>query len=172
MKKIVLESAKGVKGGKVQLTFSQIVETGATSTNILGALNADDERFNQQKPRYAWLTVSPVIASQEFGIELSKLKEGDELQLDIVDPRMASNPDQSLNLQIMETTKGSDHDIANFETRAKRAGKGGDFILSEEGEYIYVNTLVVAGTPNHRLLANTKRSNTGVATAINSALED
>ena len=36
MKTIVLESAKGVKGGKVQLTFSQIVETGKGSV-VLGA---------------------------------------------------------------------------------------------------------------------------------------
>ena len=36
MNKIVLESAKGVKANKVQLTFSQVVHTGKSSNNILG----------------------------------------------------------------------------------------------------------------------------------------
>ena len=47
MNKIVLESARGVKNGKVQLAFSQIVATGA-GTNVLGLLNKSDDRFNQQ----------------------------------------------------------------------------------------------------------------------------
>lgn len=49
MKHIVLESARGVKNGKVQLAFSQIVNTGTSSANVLGLLNKSDDRFNQQK---------------------------------------------------------------------------------------------------------------------------
>ena len=43
MDKLVLESAKGVKNGKIQLTFSQIVKTGSAGTNVLGVLNASDD---------------------------------------------------------------------------------------------------------------------------------
>lgn len=160
METIVLESAKRVKGGKVQLTFSQMVQTGNTSTNILGLLNASDDRFNQSKPRYAWLSGQPSDIATQFGIpqaSLDALAEGEELTLDMVDPRFMSNPDVQLNLQIVETTEGTEYDVANFATRAKRAGKNGDFITTADGQYIYVHTSVVAGAPQHKLIANTKR---------------
>ena len=160
METIVLESAKGVKGGKVQLTFSQMIQTGNTSTNILGLLNASDDRFNQSKPRYAWLSGQPTDIATQFGIpqaSLDALAEGEELTLDMVDPRLMSNPDVQLNLQIVETTEGTEYDVANFATRAKRAGKDGDFITTADGQYIYVRTSVVAGAPQHKLIANTKR---------------
>lgn len=160
METIVLESAKGVKGGKVQLTFSQMVQIGNTSTNILGLLNASDDRFNQSKPRYAWLSGQPTDIATQFGIpqaSLDALAEGEELTLDMVDPRLMSNPDVQLNLQIVETTEGTEYDVANFATRAKRAGKDGDFITTADEQYIYVRTSVVAGAPQHKLIANTKR---------------
>lgn len=158
MNAIILESAKGVKGGKVQLTFSQIVKTPSTSSNVLGILNASDDRFNQQKPRYAWLAAQPEDIKKQFGLDLN-LSEGEELQLDIVNPRLASNPDVALNILIVETTEGSAWDVANFETRAKRAGKDGDFIM-HEGKYIYVNTIVVdrpVSENDHKLFKNTTR---------------
>jgi hypothetical protein len=163
METIVLESAKGVKGGKVQLTFSQMVQTGNTSTNILGLLNASDDRFNQSKPRYAWLSGQPSDIASQFGISasaLDALTEGAELELDMVDPRLMSNPEVQLNLQIVETTEGTTYDVANFATRAKRAGKDGDFITTADGQYIYVKTSVVAGPAQHKLIANTKRVQT------------
>lgn len=158
MNSIVLESAKGVKGGKVQLTFSQIVKTPTTSSNVLGILNASDDRFNQQKPRYAWLSAQPEDIKKQFGLDL-QLAEGEEIQLDMVDPRLALNPDAPLNILIVETTEGSAYDVANFETRAKRAGKDGDFIM-HEGKYIYVNTIVVdrpVSENDHKIFKNTTR---------------
>ena len=163
METIVLESAKAVKGGKVQLTFSQMVKTSSASANILGLLNASDDRFNQSKPRYAWLSGQPADIAAQFGIpqtSLDTLAEGEELTLDMVDPRLMSNPDIQLNLQIVETTEGTEYDVANFATRAKRAGKDGDFITTADGQYIYVRTSVVAGPAQHKLIANTKRVNT------------
>lgn len=156
MKSLVLESAKGVKNGKVQLCFSQIVDTGRTNTSVLGLLNASDERFAQQKPRYAWLTSEPKDVLAQFGIDVSDLNEGDTLEIGMVDPRLAANPDMELNLQITETTEGTEYDVANFETRAKRAGKDGDFI-TKDGKYIYVNTTVVAGTAKHTIFTDTVR---------------
>jgi hypothetical protein len=104
MKSLVLESAKGVRNGKIQLCFSQIVETGRTNSSVLGLLNASDERFAQQKPRYAWMTAEPADVLVQFGIDVSNLNEGDVLEIGMVDPRLASNPEVALNLQIVETT--------------------------------------------------------------------
>ena len=172
MKTIVLESAKGVKGGKVQLTFSQIVETGKAPTSILGLLNESAERFNQQKPRLSWMTAQPTDVNKYFGIDVSSLNEGDELEIGLVDPRMAGI-DLPLNIQITETTEGNDYDVKNFNTRAKRAGKDGDFIL-HNGMYIYVRTTVVPGEPKHKIFENTTRqeidnsASSAIADALNS----
>jgi hypothetical protein len=168
MKKVTLVSAKGIKGGKVQLTFSQVIETGKTPTALLGILNASDERFNQSKPRYSWLSAQPSDVQLQFGIDVSFLAEGEELEINMVDPKIAGD-DRSLNLQITETTKGSDYDVANFETRAKRAGKDGDFIMSN-GMYIYVNTTVVLGEAKHTLISDTTRL--AVDTDASSAIAD
>ena len=169
MKKVTLVSAKGIKGGKVQLTFSQIVETGKTPTGLLGILNASDERFNQSKPRYSWLSAQPSDVQLQFGIDVSGLAEGEELEINMVDPKIAGD-DRSLNLQITETTDGTDYDVANFETRAKRAGKDGDFIMSKDGLYIYVNTSVVLGEAKHTLIAETTRQAVTGSSAIADAL--
>jgi hypothetical protein len=173
MKAIVLESAKGVKGGKVQLCFSQIVETEASPSNVLGILNASDDRFNQQKPRYAWLTAQPEDVKKQFGLDLN-LAEGEELVIGMVDPRLTSNPDVQLNILITETTEGTEYEVANFETRAKRAGKDGDFIM-HDGKYIYQRTSVVAkavSPSDHKIFKNTTRKETNSSSsAISDALE-
>ena len=170
MNSIILESAKGVKGNKVQLTFSQVVNTGKSSNNILGLLNASDDRFNQSKPRYAWLSGEKSDITAQFGIDVSGLAEGEELIINQEDPRLTAAPDTQLNIQIVETTKGTDYDVANFETRAKRAGKDGDFIM-HNGLYIYVRTLVVTGEAKHVILDGTTRLEASqAADAIASAL--
>ena len=169
MKKVTLVSAKGIKGGKVQLTFSQLVETGKTPTGLLGILNASDDRFNQSKPRYAWLSAQPADVQLQFGLDVSGLAEGQELEIDMVDPKIAGD-DRSLNLQITETTKGTDYDVANFETRAKRAGKDGDFITTADGQYIYVNTSVVVGEAKHTFITETARQAVTGSSAIADAL--
>jgi hypothetical protein len=173
MKAIVLESAKGVKGGKIQLCFSQIVETESSPSNVLGILNASDERFNQQKARYAWLSAQPADIKKQFGLDLN-LAEGEEVVIDMVDPRLADSPETPLNILITETTDGTEYEVANFETRAKRAGKDGDFIM-HDGKYIYQRTSVVARVvtkEDHKIFKNTTRltaSNSG--SAISEALE-
>jgi hypothetical protein len=70
-----------------------------------------------------------------------------------------------LNIQITETTEGSDYDVANFEVRAKRAGKDGDFI-TKNGMYIYVRTTVVAGEAKHTMMADTERTPSTNTTAL------
>ena len=169
MDKLVLESARGVKGGKVQLAFSQVVKTAPSSVNVLGLLNEDDERFNQQKPRYAWLSGTPASIEKQFGIDVSGLGEGDVLEIGQVDPKLAGFPNESLNIQITETTEGSDWQVANFDRAAKRAGKDGDFIM-KDGMYIYVNSTIVTGEPNHTILTDTTRKAPDASAAIDAAL--
>lgn len=168
MKTIVLESAKGVKGGKVQLAFSQVIDLGGNASNPLALLNASDERFAQAKPRYVWVTSTPSDVQKQFGIDVSTLAEGQELVIDMVDPRFADFKDKPLNIQIEETVDGSDYQVANFAKTAKRAGKDGDFIMSN-GMYIYVNTRLVMGTPTHKIIGDTTRVSTP-SNAISEAL--
>jgi len=172
MKAIVLESAKGVKGGKIQLCFSQVVETESSPSNVLGILNASDERFNQQNPRYAWLTAEPADVKKQFGLDLN-LAEGEEVIIGMENPRLADSPETPLNILITETTEGTEWEVANFETRAKRAGKDGDFIMYD-GKYIYQRTSVVArvvSKEDHKIFKNTTRQGvTGSSAAISEAL--
>jgi hypothetical protein len=89
----------------------------------------------------------------------------------MANPKIAGD-DRELNIQITETTEGSEYDVQNFETRAKRAGKDGDFILFN-GMYIYVRTTVVTGEPKHKTFENTTRQETGnsASSAIADALK-
>ena len=166
MNKITLISAKGVKNGKVTLEFSQVVETGKTVTSLTSLLNSSDERFNQQKPRYAWMTAQPEDVKKQFNIDVD-LAEGEELIIGVSDPRLAANPDTPLNILITETTEGNEYDVANFSTRAKRAGKDGDFIM-KDGNYIYVRTSVVNRVVNpadHIILKDTVRQSAGFSSS-------
>lgn len=168
MKTIVLESAKGVKGGKVQLAFSQVIDLGGNASNPLALLNASDERFAQAKPRYVWVTSTPTDVQKQFGIDVSTLAEGQELVIDMVDPRFADFKENPLNIQIEETTEGTEYQVANFSKTAKRAGKDGDYIMSN-GSYIYVNTRLVMGTPTHKIITGTTRevaSSEAIANAL------
>ena len=85
----------------------------------------------------------------------------------ILNPEIAGEP---LNIQITETTEGSDYDVKNFETRAKRAGKGGDFITTADGEFIYMKSTVVRGEAQHVFIKDTQRASQG-AGAADSAVE-
>ena len=131
-------------------------------------LNKSDDRFNQQKPRYAWLTAEPSDVKKVFGIDVANLAEGDTLEIDMVDARMIGDS-RALNIQINETTEGNAYEVANFEKSAKRAGKDGDFIM-HDGKYIYVRTTVVAGDAKHFQFENTTRKETGNTSIIADAL--
>jgi hypothetical protein len=154
MKTIVLESGKAVKGGKVQLCFSQIVQTGRSNTSVLGILNASDDRFAQQKPRFCWVTAEPSDVQNTFGVDVSGLQEGEVLEIGMENPTINGN---ALNIQILETIEGTEYEVANFAKTAKRAGKDGDFIKTKDGMFIYQRTSLVMGEPVHTLIEETIR---------------
>jgi hypothetical protein len=167
---MMLVSAKGVNGGKVQLTFAQVVETGANPTNVISLLNASDDRFAQQRPSFAWISGEPVDIQTQFGIDVSGLAVGDVLEIGMLNPSINGNP---LNIVITETTEGNEWEVANFEKCAKRAGKDGDYIL-KDGMYIYRRTSLKLGAvskDDHKIFTDTTRQSTvSGASAIADAL--
>lgn len=167
---ILIVSARGVAGGKVQLAFAQkITNPNLRPGSIVGLLNKSDDRFKQEsKPRFAWISGEVADIKAGLGIDLSALAEGDTQDLDILNPTMDG---EALNIQITETTSGSDFDVANYEKRAKRAGKDGEFIVSSEGDYIYVQSTVVPGEAKHVFLTGTMRQSQ-VAGAAGDAVSD
>jgi hypothetical protein len=167
---MLLASAKKVKGGKIQLHFAQKIDNpNVRPQSIVGLLNASDDRFTQTgKPRHAWVSAQPEDASKLFGLDFSSLTaEGQEMEINKLSPSING---QALNIQITETTQGNEYEVANFETMAKRAGKDGDYILTKDGEYIYVRASVVPGNASHAFLADTVRSSSFVGT--DAAIED
>lgn len=167
---ILLTSGKKVKGGKVQIEFAQKVVLPNRSNSIAGLLNSSDERFNvADKPRFAWQAGEQKDIEAIFGVDLSALtEEGQIIELNILNPTIAG---KELNIQLNETTKGTEFDVENYETRAKRAGKDGDFITTAAGEYIYTRASVVSGAPRHSFIENTVREAGATKSALAAALE-
>ena len=165
---MMLVSAKAVNGGKVSLEFAQMVDTGKESASLTGLLNASDSRFNQAASRRAWHTGQPEDIKAIFGVDVSGLELGQELEIGQLDPKVNGKP---LNIQIVETTEGTDYDIANFDTRAKRAGKDGEFITTSTGEYIFQKLDVVIGEAKHRFIEDTVRKAVSASSAAASAID-
>ena len=152
-----------VKNGKVQLMFAEkITNPHLRLGSIAGVLNASDDRFSntEQKPRYAWETGMPADIQAALGIDVSDVQEGQIKELNILNPEIKG---AKLHIQITETTDGDDYDFANLDTRAKRAGAGGDFILTQDGDYIFVNADVVPGEAKHRFFKDTMRASEGAS---------
>jgi len=165
----LLISAKKVKGGKVQLAFAEKIENpNVRPQSIVSILNASDDRFTQTgKPRRAWMSAEPTDAGAYLDVDFSGLQnEGDEMEIN----KLCDN----LHIQITESTQGSEYDVQNYQTAAKRAGNGGEFILSSDGKYIYTNSTIVAGSAKHVFLADTVRQSAyaGAASEVDADIEE
>jgi len=153
----LLVHARRVANGKVQLELAERVETGTGSSNDpLAMFNKSDDRFSARGARRAWITVEPVDATELLGIDLTSGyndadERGRELKvLNVLSPT-ATEDAIPLRVQITETVTPDDYQMENVEETAKRAGEDGDFI-THKGMYIFSNTKVVFGEPNHTLL--------------------
>ena len=116
--------------------------------------NADDERF-QRKSRKAWLTAEMSNAEQLLGVDMSNLEFSPNeygkpaAVLNILNPVING---ERMRVQITETVvPQSEYDVNNVDTRAKRRGKDGDFIL-HKGQYIFTINEIVLGEPSHTFL--------------------
>jgi len=152
-KDTVLLSARGVKGGKVELTFAAHItnptKTG-TSNPLVALLNQSDDRFTSNRPRQGWITGMKSDILDKLGIDVNALNEGNEMIINKLNPELGG---MTLKLQIVETTKADEYQAANVDTKAKRAGKNGEYIL-HNGMYVFSNTYVVPceGEPEHTWL--------------------
>jgi hypothetical protein len=148
----LLSGVKAIKGGKYQLEFAELIQnpTAKGGNSLVGLLNASDDRFASAKPRRAWISGEKSDIEKTFGMKIEDMSEGDEKLLDIVNPEVGG---QRVRVQILETTQGSDYQLMNIETKAKRAGKDGDYI-THNGDYIFSNTSPVVGEAKHVFLVS------------------
>ena len=135
---------------KVQIELAEFVQDPNRPVNALAAFNADDDRFSG-KPRRGWLTVSPAMLENLLGIDVDKGTydgSGVEQDVNMLNPAIDGN---RLHIQITETVSPDEYQASNVETTAKRAGAEGPFI-THEGNYIFSNTTIVVGEPQHTFL--------------------
>ena len=150
-----LTHVKKINGGKFSL---QIVERMEADLNPLALLNKSDERFAQSRVRPAWINGEAEDIIKQLGLNItvaqlnalavstgtsdSALVNGQtKLNLAVKNPSIAG---MQLRVQIEEQTSEPQYEGQS----AKRAGAEGDY-LTHNGELIYSQTRVVAGTPNH-----------------------
>jgi len=144
LKDTLLVSARKINNCKLSLEFAEIIKSGDKAVSALTLLNASDARFSG-KPRRAWVTAEPVDAARLFDVnfgddgEWIMTERGEMMELNILNP--SYNGDR-FRLQINETTQGTQYQLDNIESSAKRRGKDGEFITND-GNYVFSNTEVV-----------------------------
>tara|TARA_R110002012_G_scaffold23430_5_gene79538 strand:- start:1445 stop:2143 length:699 start_codon:yes stop_codon:yes gene_type:complete len=151
---------------KVQIELAERIQNtnspsslGDGFTNALGMLNASDGAFSAGKPRRHWAAVEPIDLEMMLNIDGLDLETGDYqietvqtangpkqvevMYLNILNPQVDVDPTtgevmspERLRIRIVETVEGNEWDMAHPETKAKRRGKGGDYIL-HNGNYIF-----------------------------------
>ena len=150
---------------KVQIEIAERIQNANSSsslgdgfTNALGMMNASDSSFSAGKPRRHWAEVEPIDLEMMLNVEGLDLETGNYvtetiqtangpkqvqvMHLNILNPEANIDPTtgeaiaKRMRLRIVETTEGSEWDVAHPETKAKRRGKGGDYIL-HDGNYIF-----------------------------------
>jgi len=152
----LLVSAKKVAGGKIQIEVAEIFST-KEAESAVSLLNASDDRFKQAKARRAWLSAMPADLKAHFGFELGASEE--EKILNILNPKSNING-KRLRVISVQTTKGSEYQLANIETTAMRAGADGD-ILYSGGLPVFGNTELIFTNeqPKHKSVSFDKVAN-------------
>jgi hypothetical protein len=177
---LLLHSRK-VNGGKIQLEFAEVLNSGSNTVNPLALFNGSDDRFTSGGARRAWLTAEPKDASKYLGIDLSSANAAwtiDEmgreiLPLNILNPVAKVGEELiALKVEVVETTEPTDWQRSNISTAAKRRGKDGDYI-THKGMYIFANTRVAFRAATHMFLEpDAKVSVSGGITAVTSTVSD
>ena len=146
MKTAKLTKITAVKGGKFEVEISQAV---GRTTNLLALMNQGDDRFSQEKERKAWLTSEASMIKKYFGLDVSNLKEGQSIEVDMFNPSVEGLP---LSIQISETITPNAYQAANKLKSAKQyvnKTTGETVYLLKDGAFIYSNSTVVCGEANH-----------------------
>jgi hypothetical protein len=162
----LLVAARVVNGGKIQLEFAEVMNA-QQGANLLAMFNSSDERF-QTKARRAWISVQPDSASELLGINFLDQKNYQVIDdkyvfnLNVLNPTVNG---ERLRIQITESvTPFNQWDHDNIDTRAKRKGKGGEFVL-HKGQYIFTQINVVIGEAKHTTLEADQPVITGITAA-------
>jgi|21_taG_2_1085346.scaffolds.fasta_scaffold00791_18 hypothetical protein len=181
----LLTVARKVSNGKIQLEFAEKVTAKDRPMSALTVLNASDSRFSSGARR-GWATAEVADASDIFNInfgddgewfmgETASGKPAEFLQLNILNPEFNN---LRFRVRVVESTEPTDSQkkyadeigVDVVDTQAKRAGKGGDYIL-HKGQHIFMNSYVdllpESDDPQHVfLVSDTSNSivaaNTGV----------
>lgn len=155
----LMVSARKVAGNKIQLEFAEILENGSNSVNLLALLNASDPRFSQGGARRAWMTAAVADVYNVFGIDMSDNADWvtdsygrETLQLNVLNPvANISGTPRNIKVQVLETTEGTEYQLANLETSAKRKGKDGEYCY-HNGKHIFANTTICLDKAAHVFL--------------------
>ena len=146
----LLSKVKAIGGGKYQLEFAELIQnpTAKGGNSLVSLLNKSDDRFGAPKPRRSWISGEKSDIEDAFAMEIADMAQGEEKVLNVLNPEVGG---ARIRVQITETTQGSDYQLENIETSAKRAGKDGNFI-THNGDYIFSNTAPVVGEAKHTFL--------------------
>lgn len=168
----LLTKAYKTSTDKIQLEFAEKVTAKDRPMSALTALNASDTRFSSGARR-GWAVAEITDASDIFGVnfgddgdwymgEKANGKECEMMDLNILNPIFN---DTYFRVRVVETTEptdsqqkyADDQGVDVIQTQAKRAGKGGDYIL-HKGEHIFMNSYVdllpSGDNPTHTFLAS------------------
>lgn len=152
----LLVALRKVEGGKCQLDIAEIPENPKRS-NVLGALNADDDRFNNSQPkaRRTFTTASPAMVEKYFGVsaeKINKMAVDEIMELDILNPTMGG---KRLRIEIQESHKASEWAQANLAKAAKQFTNiktGEVFYFVKDGKVIFSSPKVVDREPKHNVI--------------------
>jgi hypothetical protein len=141
----LLTQVKAVKNDFYQIEIAQIIRGESQMKNVLGVLNADNPDF-QSKARRAWTNASAKMMQDMFGVDVSKLKLGATMPLNILDPQ-DSDGDRFV-IRVTETTEPRTYINDSGETVVQKpkqiVRKDGKTIVfrTTEGKDIYSNTTI------------------------------
>jgi hypothetical protein len=158
----IVVSARKVSGGKIQVMIGEIVRNpnlGESRPNVLGILNASDERFEEQKqkPRYAFVTVEADSFLEATGIDLLKAIDENQGVIGVINPELSLGDGISvrMRLEVRENLSGNyspeSWEMKNSRKAAKQIKtKQGQVYFTKDGQLIFTDvTVQVEGKVNH-----------------------
>jgi hypothetical protein len=142
---------------KVRIEVSQEVQK--QGVNVLALLNKSDARFTQSRPILAWVTAE----AEDLVAMFPKLKTAvAEAQTTMKKVDLANHVDFIIdgiagNIRIVESHIATQWQSENLDKSAKRAGKDGDFLVTDDNFLIFRKTEVVLGEAKNELIPFTAR---------------
>lgn len=135
---VLLVSVRPVAGGKVQFEIAEHVVNPNLGLSLVSLLNASDERFQQGKPRRAWISAEPADAIKYFPAIEEKIKQavklGEEAKKNGKEPKSVepilvnllgpSIADTPIHLQVIEKTSSElEEEYAHSSTSESRKSR-------------------------------------------------